>query len=149
MKWLVLIHVLSSIIGIGPTFFGHILLRKRQQVGELRQALKMFEILNAFPKTGGPIAVLSGIALVWMGGWEFVTFWIVGSLVLYVLIQIVAIGMVGPVIAKLGRQIGRPELEPSQELPAESVALLTRADRLFYVASSMGVVIFIFMILKP
>jgi uncharacterized membrane protein len=39
MKILVLIHVLSAIIGVGPTFFAHVLLRKKQTLEELRMSL--------------------------------------------------------------------------------------------------------------
>ncbi|MFC0274083.1 hypothetical protein ACFFIX_22300 [Metabacillus herbersteinensis] len=36
IKVLVLIHVLSAIIGVGPTFFAHVLTRKKQSVEQLR-----------------------------------------------------------------------------------------------------------------
>lgn len=149
MKWLVLIHVMSSIIGVGPTFFGHILLRKRQRVGELRKSLELFQVLNFFPKIGGTIAVLSGLLLVWLGGWKFVTFWIIASLILYVAIQVVAVGLLGPVAAKLYQGLSDQKLNNEQELPKESSLLLAKADRLYYTASAMGVLLFILMIMKP
>ncbi|UUZ81903.1 DUF2269 domain-containing protein [Paenibacillus sp. P26] len=149
MKWLVLIHVMSSIIGVGPTFFGHILLRKRRRVGELRKSLELFQVLNFFPKIGGTIAVLSGLLLVWLGGWKFVTFWIIASLILYVAIQVVAVGLLGPVAAKLYQGLSDQKLNNEQELPKESSLLLAKADRLYYTASAMGVLLFILMIMKP
>lgn len=149
MKWLVLIHIMSAIIGIGPTYFGHILFRKGQRVGELRRSLELFEILNFFPKIGGTIAVVSGLLLVWLGGWEFVTFWIIGSLVLYIAIQAVAVGMLGKVTSELKKEIGDETLKADQELPSVSVVLLSKANHIFYVASALGILLFSFMILKP
>ncbi|MBW5448252.1 DUF2269 family protein [Cohnella sp. CFH 77786] len=149
MKWLVLIHVLSAIVGIGPTYFGHVLFRKRQQVGELRKSLELFQLLNYFPKTGGTLAVVTGLLLVWLDGWKFSSFWILASLVLYVAIQVIAVGMLGPVAAKLHQGLSRPELEAAHELPRESGLLLAKAGRLYYAASALGVLLFVLMILKP
>ncbi|MBD0379510.1 DUF2269 family protein [Paenibacillus sedimenti] len=149
MKWLVLIHIMSSIIGIGPTYFGHILFRKRQQVGELRRSLELFQILNFFPKIGGTIAVLSGLLLVWLGGWSFVTFWIIASLILYIAIQVVAVGLLGPITAKLQKELNSPKLSTEQEIPRESILLLAKANGLYYTASALGVILFILMIIKP
>lgn len=149
MKWLVLVHVLSSIIGIGPTYFGHILFRKSQRVGELRKSLELFQVLNYFPKTGGTLAVLTGLLLVWLDGWKFASLWIIGSLVLYVAIQIVAVGMLGPVGGKLMQALSSPELKAEQALPPDAAKLLAKASGLFYVASALGIVLFAFMILKP
>jgi len=64
---LVMIHVLSAIIGIGPTYFSHILLRKGQTYGKLRHSMEIMPTLEKFPKILGSIAVISGIllALAW------------------------------------------------------------------------------------
>ncbi|MFC5406061.1 DUF2269 family protein [Cohnella soli] len=149
MKWLVLVHVLTAIIGIGPTYFGHVLCRGGQRVGELRRSLELFGFLNFFPKIGGTIAVLSGLLLVWLDGWKFASFWIIGSLALYVAIQIVVVGLLGPMTGKLQKLISDPALKAEQELPAESAVLLAKVNVLFYVASALGLVLFAFMIMKP
>ncbi|UUZ91961.1 DUF2269 domain-containing protein [Paenibacillus sp. P25] len=149
MKWLVLIHVMSSIIGVGPTFSDIFCFGSGGWVGELRKSLELFQVLNFFPKIGGTIAVLSGLLLVWLGGWKFVTFWIIASLILYVAIQVVAVGLLGPVAAKLYQGLSDQKLNNEQELPKESSLLLAKADRLYYTASAMGVLLFILMIMKP
>lgn len=64
MEWLKLLHILSAIMGIGPTFFGHVLVRSKQSPDELRQSMKLFKWIEMFPKIGGTIAVLTGILLI-------------------------------------------------------------------------------------
>ncbi|WP_239454115.1 DUF2269 family protein [Bacillus suaedaesalsae] len=103
LKVLVLIHVLSAIIGVGPTFFGHVLYRKKQNAEDLRHSMKLSNFLNFFPKIGGTLAVVTGIILVVVGNYGsfFTTLWLIGSLVIYILIQIVVIAIIDPKAKKL------------------------------------------------
>jgi uncharacterized membrane protein len=145
MEWLVALHVVSAFLGIGPTFFGHVLFRKGQQAKQLRQSIGYFEMLNYFPKIGGTIAVLSGVALVAWSGWNFSDLWIVASLVLYVLIQVVAIGLLGPVVGKLMQVLGSGDDESSDLC----LPLVKRANQLYNVVSLLGIVLILLMIVKP
>lgn len=150
MKWLVLIHVLSAVIGVGPTFFGHVLLRRSQSLPDLRANLKLGKYLEFFPKIGGSIAVLSGLALILIGDYgSFGQLWLYGSLVLYVLIQVVVIALVTPQQKKLANWVLDPANAQASELPAEQRSLLGKVSNLYYFASAMGTLLFIFMIVKP
>jgi uncharacterized membrane protein len=151
MKWLVMIHVLSSIIGIGPTFFGHILFMKKQQGGQLRQSLALFQMLNYFPKIGGSTAVVSGIVLVVLADWKFSDLWIWISLLLYVLIQVIAVGMLGPVMSQLTQALNSEDERPADLNTSTNTIrnLLTKANRLYNSASFLGIVLIILMIVKP
>ncbi|MGG1515560.1 DUF2269 family protein [Paenibacillus oryzisoli] len=150
MEWLIWIHVLSAIIGIGPTYFGHILLRKKQRSQQLQQSLALFGLLNYFPKIGGSIAVVSGVALVAATGWNFSDLWILGSLVLYVMIQIVAVGMLGPVLNQLMQLLNiGDDAENDPGVATNKTALLAKANRLYNTASILGIVLILFMIVKP
>lgn len=150
MKFLVLIHVLSAIIGVGPTFFSHVLYRKSQTVNELRQSVKLAGWLEFFPKIGGTIAVLSGLLLIWIGEYGKITqLWLLGSIVLYVLIQIVVIAFATPPAKQLNKWLQDPANRSIQEtLPEEPKKLLSKVNGLFYVASGMGTLLFIFMIVQ-
>lgn len=151
MKFLVLIHVLSAIIGVGPTFFAHVLYRKNQSVNELRQSMKLAAVLEFFPKIGGTVAVLSGLLLIWLSDYgAFTQLWLIGSLILYVLIQIVVIALATPPAKQLAKWLVDPANRSIQEeLPEAPKKLLLRVNGLFYVASGMGTLLFILMILKP
>lgn len=150
MKWLILIHVLSAIVGVGPTFFGHVLLRRKQSLSDLRANLELGKYLEFFPKIGGTIAVLSGLVLIFIGNYgSFGQLWLAGSLVLYILIQAIVIGIVTPNQKKLAGWVLDPANAMVQEMPAEQRSLLGRVSNLYYCASALGALLFIFMIVKP
>jgi Predicted integral membrane protein (DUF2269). len=142
MQWLVAVHVVSAFLGIGPTYFGHFLFRKNQQPEQLRQAIGYFQALNYFPKIGGSIAVLSGIGLVAWTGWRFSDLWIAASIVLYVVIQAVAIGILGPRVGRLAKALHEGD---EFKVPA----LVKEANQLFNVVSALGIVLILLMIVKP
>lgn len=150
MEWLVFIHVLSAIIGIGPTFFGHVLMRNNQSLEQLRHSLKLSGRLDLFPKVGGTIAVISGILLISLNDYgSFTQLWLVGSIVLYVLIQVVVIGFLAPTQKSLARWVFDPENATQAVLPPEQKATLARANSMLFSATLLGLVLFSFMILKP
>jgi uncharacterized membrane protein SirB2 len=150
MKLLILIHVLSAIIGVGPTFFGHILTRPTQSVQDLKSSYRFLKYLEAFPKIGGSLAVLSGIVLYLIGDYgPFTQLWIIGSLVLYVLIQIIVIAFITPKQNKVYNWLFNEENKDAEFLDLEILKAQKQVHFLFYVASGMGVLLFIFMILKP
>ncbi|WP_135557085.1 DUF2269 family protein [Paenibacillus cymbidii] len=150
MKWLVLVHVLSSIIGVGPTFFAHVLLRRSQTLPELRSSLAMNKKLELFPKVGGSLAVLSGLALFFAGEYgKFTQMWLLGSLILYVIIQIIVIAIITPRANRLSAWVFDPHNAAAAALPAEQSSLHAQVNRLFYAATACGVLLFSFMIMKP
>jgi uncharacterized membrane protein len=150
LKVLVLIHVLSSILGVGPTFFAHVLLRKGQSLEELRTSLKLGKILEFFPKVGGTVAVLSGILLLIIGSYGgFDQLWIIASLIAYICIQFIVVGLAAPVQKKLAAWVFDPINLKADNLPQLQKSALTKVSNLFYIASTLGVLLFIFMILKP
>lgn len=150
MQVLVVVHVLSALIGIGPTFFGHVLLRKNQTVPEYRTSLAMSKRIEAFPKTGGPIAVLSGIALVVAGDYgSYAQTWLVGALVLFVAIQVLTAVAVYPAMKRVGGWLNDPLNQSATALPPEIRRKIEQASVGMYAASTLGVLLFILMIVKP
>ncbi len=146
---LVLIHVISAIVGIGPVFFGHVLLRKGQNFGQLRNSLALSKLLEKFPKTLGTLAVLSGLLLAWLGDYGFKELWIYGSIVLYILIQIVVIGFMAPAAQKLATRVFSGSEPSDQALPAELASNVARIDRINWIATILGLLLFLFMFFKP
>lgn len=150
MKLLILIHVLSSIIGVGPTFFGHVLTRPSQSLEDLRASYRFSKHLELFPKIGGTLAVLSGIVLYIIGDYgKFTQLWIIGSLILYVLIQIIVIAFITPKQKIVSNWLFDEKNKNIDVINAEILQTQKQINNLFYLASFLGVLLFIFMILKP
>jgi uncharacterized membrane protein len=150
MKYLILVHVLSAIIGIGPTYFGHVLLRQNQSLEELRASLKIAGKLELFPKIGGSIALITGLILVFIGDYgTFAQLWIISSLVAYVLIQVVVIGVIMPRQKKLSAWVLDITNRNKPTFPEEQRTQFIQISKLYYVPSALGVILFIMMILRP
>jgi uncharacterized membrane protein len=146
---LIFIHVVSAIVGIGPTFFIHVLLRKGQTYGQLRNSLGLTHALEKFPKILGSLAVVSGLLLAWLGDYSFKQFWLYGSIALYVLIQVVVIGFMAPAAKKVAAEVSRSAEPADQPVSPNIAAGLSKADRINYIATCLGILLFAFMFFKP
>lgn len=151
MKWLVLVHVLSAIIGVGPVFFSHVLFRKNQTTNELKHSLALMKKLEYFPKIGGSLAVLTGLTLILLNDYGpfFQTTWLIGSLILYICIQIVAAGFIPPRVKKLAEFLSKHDGDGNVNEDSDFRTNWSFVNRWMYVASGLGTILFIFMILKP
>lgn len=149
MKWLVLIHVLSAIIGVGPTFFFHYLLRKNQTVSGMKHSFNTAMQLQKLPTLGGLVAVVTGIIMVALSDWRFLDFWIIGSLILYMTVQVLFIILTGPLVKKLSIWVAETKMADSEPLPADQEALVRSMNRRVMLTNGFALFIFIFMIMKP
>lgn len=75
--------------------------------------------------------------------------WIFGSLILYIVIQLIIIGFIVPAVNKLTVWLNDPANRDATSLPAEQQAYSSKANNLFWVVSVLGAILFIFMIMKP
>lgn len=149
MEWLVFVHVASAIIGIGPAFFMHVCYRKNQTTGDLRHSMGTAKKLELYPKIGGTVAVLSGILLVVWSSWEFGDFWIWGSLVLYVLIQVIVIAFATPIANRINKWL-KETAEPGENVLPEHVnKWVGRAGWWLNAGSALGIALIALMVIKP
>ncbi|NBI30273.1 DUF2269 family protein [Chengkuizengella marina] len=150
MSFLILIHVLSAVIGVGPIFFIHILLRKEQSVQELRFSMKIAKKLLLFPKIGGLTAVLTGLLIILLNDYgTFFQLWLVGSLVLYLIAQVILLGFIAPRQKKIASWLFDPNNNNEIKLPFEIILMRSQVNLLFYISTTLILFIFVLMILKP
>ena len=150
LKVLVAIHVLSAIVGIGPTFILHLLMRGNQSASQLRQSLGLMRLVERFPKVGGPIAVLSGILLVSIYSYgSFGQLWLVGSLVLFVLIQILVVGVAGKQLKPVADWERDAAGQKDPVVPLQVEQALRRVGGTMWLAHALAVALFLLMIVKP
>jgi uncharacterized membrane protein len=147
---LVVLHVLSAVIGIGPTFFFPVLLRPALPPSELRGVLAVSARLARYPQIGGPLTLLSGIALVCAVDTRlFKQTWIFGSLALFVVIQAIILAVAVPATKKVAAWAFAPANADAKVVSPEVEATYGRARGAHVVAGLLGVVLFALMILKP
>lgn len=90
---LLVVHVISAILGLGPGFIMIYVVTKAKTMTELRHAYFIRNRLHNFVMVGGTLLLLTGLAMGAMRPYLFNMGWYVISLVLF----LVALGF-GPVI---------------------------------------------------
>ncbi len=73
--WLVFIHAVSAMISIGPFFVLFPMLGKLRKAEEplLSSYLDSFLFVVRLSKHSGHVLVISGLLLLWLGGWPWTT----------------------------------------------------------------------------
>lgn len=145
-KLLVLIHIFSAILGMGPGFILIYIAKNPRNLTELRLRYKLRKKLHIFVMIGGTLLLLTGLTMGYLNPALFQAFWYVSSLTLY----IIALGF-GPILLS-------PRVKPIRallrELEGEKIpkVYFKMAKSLFF-WERIENVIFLFiitlMILKP
>lgn len=151
MMVLVFIHVMSAVLGLGPAYAFPLLLRTPSTLGEMEHNLGQVARLELFPKIFGTVAILSGLALFWLGSYgPFQQLWILGTLAVYVLIEVLVVGFMNPAASKLHREVKQlKESGPSGVPDQGQLRLYGRVRSLHSWSCLLGLVIFLLMIVKP
>jgi len=147
---LVAVHVLAAVVGIGPTFAYHAFLRPNQTARQLLFSLAALRSLDRFPKIGGPIAVLSGIALVAAYDYGGIRqLWLSGGLLLFVAVQVVVVGLAGAPQKTLAAWSASAAEQPEPVVPLEVREALRKMNVYMWWAHALAVLLFLLMIVKP
>src|SRR5690625_2191300 len=90
---LVVIHVFSAIVGLGPGFVMIYIVTKAKTMTELRHAYKIRNRIHIFVMVGGTLLLLTGLTMGLMRPYLFSQIWFISSLVLF----LIALGA-GPIV---------------------------------------------------
>ncbi|MBS1763533.1 MAG: DUF2269 family protein [Bacteroidetes bacterium] len=143
---LVVIHVLSAILGLGPGFVMIYVVTRATNMTELRHAYLIRNRLHSFVIVGGTLLILSGLAMGFLTPYLFSAFWYVTALVLF----LIALAF-GPLVLS-------PRSKPIKELlknhQGENIpeAYYPLAKKLFFyerIENVIFIVIIMLMVLKP
>ncbi|HRP51944.1 MAG TPA: DUF2269 family protein [Fluviicola sp.] len=108
-SFLVLIHVFSAILGMGPGFVMIYIVNKAKNMTELKHAYFIRNRIHLFVMVGGTLLLLSGLGMGLLNPYLFHAFWYLASLSLF----IVALAF-GPLILS-------PKSKPIKKLLAEHI----------------------------
>lgn len=146
-----MLHVLAAIIGLGPAYAFPLLLNPTSSASELQRNLHLVGRLELFPKVFGTLAVVSGLILFWFGSYgTILQMWLLGTLIVYVIIEVLIIGFLNPAAKKLESLLASTAVSADSVLPSSPIpALYAKVRNLHLWASILSLVIFILMILKP
>ena len=145
-KFLVLIHVLSAILGLGPGFIMIYIVTKAKTMTELRHAYLIRNRVHVFVMVGGSLLLITGLLMGYINPYLFRAKWFVWSLSLF----LIALGF-GPVVLSPCSKPIKALLknQEGEEIPEEYFKM---AKKLFFYERMENVIfliVIILMILKP
>jgi len=143
---LVVIHVFSAILGLGPGFVMIYIVTKAKTMTELRHAYVIRNRIHIFVMVGGTLLILTGIAMGIIRPYLFKQIWYVSSLLLF----LIALGAGPTVLSPRSKPIKKLLKEhQGDEIPTHYYAL---AKQLFFYERITNIIFFIIillMITKP
>lgn len=143
---LVVIHVMSAILGMGPGFYLTFVASKAKTMTELRYAYDIRHRLHIFVMIGGILLLASGLAMGFLRPSLFTAFWYIASLSLY----LIALAF-GPFVLKPLTKPIKALLSEHQHdnIPPEYVKLADKLFRYEWITNIIFFIIILLMITKP
>lgn len=145
-KFVLLVHVLSAILGLGPGFIMIYVVTRATNMTELRHAYLIRNRLHIFVMVGGSLLLLSGLLMGLMHPYLWQMKWYVLSLVLF----LVALAFGPLVLSPRSKPIKalindhhREDIPVEYYLLSKKLFLYERIENLIFIA------IIILMVLKP
>jgi hypothetical protein len=145
-KIVVVIHVIASIVGIGPAFVLPLLTSSAKTGSQLRFVFGIIQKINRFPKTGGITLIVTGILLMIIGNMGLSVLWLNLSLLFFIVIEVIIIGMVEPRMKKI---TGLVLASQGEEIPKGYVTAMNKIAPLEATVHVLTIVIIILMVVKP
>lgn len=150
MEWLVLLHVVSAVVGLGPAYAFPLILRKEKSLEEVKRMADLVTRLEILPKIFGGLTLLTGILLVWLGNYgTFFTLWVVAALFLFIIAEVVIIGFLTPAAKKLAMTLTQLTEQGESETNPISLDLLSKVRNYHITSCVIVLVIIALMVLKP
>lgn len=150
MEWLVFLHVVAAVVGLGPAYAFPLILKKEKSVFEVKRMVDLVARLEVLPKVFGGITLISGLILVWLGNYgTFFTLWIGVALILFILAEVVIIGFLTPAAKKLSATLSKLCEQGTSETDQHSLHLLTKVRNYHITSCLIVLVIIAFMVIKP
>jgi uncharacterized membrane protein len=145
-KILLLIHIFSAILGMGPGFVMIYIVTRATNMTELRHAYLIRNRLHIFVMVGGTLLLLTGLAMGSINPYLFLTGWYISSLTLF----LIALGFGTVILSPRSKPIKRLLKNHSgEDIPDEYYKL---AKKLFFyerIENVFFLIVIALMILKP
>lgn len=145
-KILVVIHIFSAILGLGPGFVMIYIVTKAKTMSELKHAYLIRNKLHIFVMVGGTLLLLTGISMGIINDYLFSLGWYVTSLVLFLIALAFGPLFLSPRSKPIKELLKNSD---SEEIPYEYYEL---AKKLFFferIENALFLIIILLMILKP
>lgn len=143
---LVVIHILSAIIGLGPGFILTFLVLKAETMTDLRIGYVMRKRIHIFVMIGGALLLLTGIGMGLLRPYLFFEGWYTTSLLLY----LVALAASPLLLRREAKPINQfLATYKGEEIPQTYYDMSKRLYLYEHITNAIFIIIILLMILKP
>ncbi|SES12195.1 Predicted integral membrane protein [Gracilibacillus ureilyticus] len=144
--WLVVIHIFSAIVGIGPGFVLTTIVKSARTIPEIKHAFALKKKVHSFVMIGGILVLITGLLMGMMKPVLFQQGWYITSMAVY----LTALGL-GPTLLK---KYSKPIKEMFQnhtlkEVPEDYHLYVHKLLKVEYIENSLLIIVILLMILKP
>ncbi|MBS4200387.1 DUF2269 family protein [Bacillus sp. FJAT-49732] len=146
-KILVIVHIFSAILGMGPGFVLSQIGKSAKTINELRLAYKIKNRIHIFVMIGGTLLLVSGLLMGAVNTSLFRQGWYIVSLFLFLLALAMGPIVLSPISKPLKAKI--EEAHDGDEIPEEYAREGKKLVFYEHIASLIFLVIIALMILKP
>lgn len=147
---LIIIHILSAVLGLGPAYAFPFMLKSTNSLQAVKHSVALVARLEMFPKVFGTLAVLSGLLLIWLGSYgSILQIWLIGTLIIYAGLEVIVIGFLNPAAKILQAQLADLPHETDEPLPSLVARKYAHVRNLHTIVGAISLLIFILMIVKP
>ncbi len=145
-KMIVVLHIFSAILGMGPGFILTTVVKSGKNMTELRHSYAIRHKLHIFVMVGGTLLLITGLLMGFMNPSLFRMGWYVTSLLLFL-----AALAIGPIILSPRSKPVKALLasHKGEEIPEEYYRLSKVLFRYEYLENIIFIIIIALMILKP
>ena len=143
---LILVHVLSAILGLGPGFIMIYVVTRASTMTELRHAYLIRNRLHIFVMIGGTILLLTGLAMGILNPYWFRQGWYITSLTLF----LIALGFGPAVLSTLSKPIKKLLKEhQGDDIPVHYNELIRKLFFYERIENVLFIIIIVLMVLEP
>ncbi|GAB2540409.1 DUF2269 family protein [Gracilibacillus alcaliphilus] len=143
---LVIAHILSAIIGIGPGFILTTLVKTAQTMDQVRYVFAIKYRLHRFVRTGGILLLATGLLLGAVNPFLFQQGWFLLSLFLYLIVLILGVTLLKTYTRPIRQMIADLNIK---EIPSSYYHARNKLLRTEYIVNLLIIVIILLMITKP
>ncbi|SFL56471.1 Predicted integral membrane protein [Gracilibacillus orientalis] len=144
--WLVIIHIFSAIVGIGPGFVLTTIVKSAKSLPEIRHAFALKAKVHIYVMIGGILVLLTGLLMGAINPILFQQGWYLSSLVLYFIALSLGPTLLKKFMAPIKELIADSSLETIPAAYHENVQKLLRVE---YIENTLLLIIILLMITKP
>ncbi|WP_409271310.1 DUF2269 family protein [Neobacillus sp. SCS-31] len=144
--FLVLIHIIAAIVGIGATFALPAIAKKPKTPSQAQFTFGILDGIEKIAKIGSITLLLTGLILGALETSLFKEFWYIASIVIYIAVQPIVAGIL-PKKIKQQKQI--LEEHTGDGLPEAYLTIARQMDRLNQITHAAAIILIILMVAKP